>query len=93
MEQTVVLKEKEKNEDISLLKYFENRKVPIDHECGGMGICGTCRVVVMKSPAELPELNEFEKLRLDEFACEKNERLACQLPAIDGLKIRIPRVD
>jgi 2Fe-2S ferredoxin len=50
----------------------------IDHSCGGMGTCGTCRVVVEKGLElfEAPEEIEQEIIRDRQF--QQNERLSCQ---------------
>jgi 2Fe-2S ferredoxin len=60
------------------------------HSCGGMGSCTTCRVIVVHTPQPLPERTELEQDIADMRAFRPEERLACQLPPLDGLVVRVP---
>lgn len=60
-------------------------------ECGGNAMCATCHVFT-ESIAGLPGMSEAEDEMLDCTAEERRDdsRLSCQLPALDGLLVRIP---
>jgi len=74
----------------SVLELALANRLPIEHSCGGMGTCGTCRIFVNLKQGQLPERNEVEA----EMARDRNflphERLACQLTALDGLEVSLP---
>ncbi|MFB0836103.1 2Fe-2S iron-sulfur cluster-binding protein [Arthrobacter halodurans] len=62
-------------------------------ECGGNAMCATCHVYVdPKSDALLPPVGANEDELLDCTAAERRSgsRLSCQLPAVDGLTVRVP---
>jgi 2Fe-2S ferredoxin len=65
-------------------------KIKIHNSCGGMGTCGTCRVIVIKGLEKLEEPNEIEKDLASDRGFSKNERLACQTQPVDGLEVEIP---
>ena len=76
----------------TVLEAAVENAIEISHSCGGMGTCGTCCVEVLDGPvkcADLPERNEIEQEVADMRALEPQERLACQLQAVPGLKVRI----
>lgn len=76
-------------DESTVLELLLNNNIDIDHSCGGMGSCGTCRIIV-SSEMPLPERNEIEAERADDLGFKKEERLACQLCPIQNLKIKIP---
>ena len=76
----------------TVLEAAVENAVEISHSCGGMGTCGTCCVEILDGEvklADLPERNEIEQEVAEMRALEPHERLACQLPAVAGLKVRI----
>lgn len=77
-------------EESSLLELLLKNDIDIDHSCGGMGSCGTCRIIVQSDLETLPERNEIEQERANDLSFEKKERLACQLCPQNNLKIKIP---
>jgi ferredoxin len=62
----------------------------VAHECGGQGICGTCRVFVLEGSSQLGAKNKFEKERSKNFGYSENERLSCQILAHESLAIDLP---
>lgn len=66
--------------------------VEIGHSCGGMGSCGTCRVLI-ESVRALPERTEIEAEMAEARQFAVTERLACQLPALPDLVLRVPEAD
>ncbi len=74
-------------EGCTLLEALESENIKIDHSCGGMGTCGTCRVILLQ-PEGL-DRNSIEQEMANEKSFAKNERLACQLMASENLKISL----
>ncbi len=75
----------------SLLDVALNNKLEIGHSCGGMGSCGTCRVIVLEGLELLNPRNEVEQEIADTRGFQPNERLACQTqPPAQG-KFLIPK--
>lgn len=77
------------SDEESILEILNKNKVTIDQSCGGMGSCGTCRILVTSS-INLPERNEIEQERSDALGFSDQERLSCQLHPIEKLKFIIP---
>ncbi len=78
---------------VSVLETLLDNAVEIPTSCGGMGTCGTCRIVIVESRGEVEERNEIE-LEMAEARCfSAEERLACQVQAQDGLKVRVLQED
>lgn len=65
--------------------------VEIRHNCGGLGMCTTCRVRVVGGGASLDPPNEAELLRLGSHRLDEGWRLACQTVVRDDLTLRLPR--
>ncbi|NQY99664.1 MAG: (2Fe-2S)-binding protein [Bdellovibrionales bacterium] len=65
-----------------------SNKLDIGHTCEGMGSCTTCRVFVLDGDAG--PRTEIEQERADERGFADNERLACQIKPIEGLKLKLP---
>ncbi|MCE5324522.1 ASKHA domain-containing protein [bacterium] len=59
----------------------------VETPCGGMGICGKCRVVVHGDVTE-PDPTERERLTADELA--SGVRLACMTNALGDVTVEIP---
>ncbi len=65
--------------------------VEIRHNCGGLGMCTTCRVQVLEGGQALDPPNEAELYRLGAHRLAQGWRLACQTVVRDDLTIRLPR--
>lgn len=74
----------------SLLETLICNKIELDHSCGGMGSCGTCRIIIDKASGALPAANVVEQEMIADRGFQENERLACQLVPNCDLTIRIP---
>lgn len=77
-------------ESESVLDVALRHDVELNHSCGGMGSCTTCRIVVVHCEEPLPERNELEQDIADMRKFAPEERLACQLPPVEGLVVRVP---
>lgn len=96
MKITVVLKgEQEKVVEgrvgATLLEILEENDLPVFGGCGGMGVCGSCRVQIDPSYANaLPAPEATESDTLEMFQADDRVRLACQInltEAHDGLRV------
>ena len=67
--------------------------IPINHSCGGMGSCGTCRVEVDRGLEKLSPRNTAESEMAEMRGFSENERLACQIRPVHGLSVIVPPVD
>lgn len=65
-------------------------KLPLDHSCGGMGTCGTCRVFIRQGLEKVSPPGEVESEIIHDRGFFKHERLACQNDCVDGLVVEIP---
>jgi Na+-transporting NADH:ubiquinone oxidoreductase subunit F len=75
--------------DKPLIDVLFDNNVEIDSECGGGGICGTCRVKVLNLSSDGgQDLEEHEVLSDQELA--QGYRLACQLMIGKKMQIQIP---
>jgi ferredoxin len=75
----------------SVLEAALEELIEIRHNCGGLGMCTTCRIQVMHGWQRLDPPNEAELYRLGSHRIEKGWRLACQTIIRDDLTIRLPR--
>ncbi|MCB0355399.1 MAG: (2Fe-2S)-binding protein, partial [Bdellovibrionales bacterium] len=73
-----------------LLEQILTKKIPISHSCGGMGTCGTCRVVIKKTSNDLFPRTDIEAEMAQDRGFAENERLACQLEVNTDLEVEIP---
>lgn len=85
VDKTVDISKKESVLDVALA-----HKIALNHSCGGMGSCTTCRVFVRSRLDILPGRTEVEQERADMMGFAEEERLACQLPPQDGLVVEVP---
>jgi 2Fe-2S ferredoxin len=82
-------KELERN----LLDLAVRNKVPIGHSCGGGGSCGTCRVIVVEGLDRLEVRGDVEQAMADDRGFAPQERLACQISPVVGLKVEVPAIE
>lgn len=96
MKITVVLKGGEEKivegrEGATLLEILEENDLPIFGGCGGMGVCGSCRVRIDPACAgQLPAPEDQERDTLEMFSADDGTRLACQVMltgACEGLRV------
>lgn len=75
--------------EISVLDVALQNRIPIPTSCEGMGTCGTCRILVLPGGAEANPRNDIEAEIAGARGFAENERLACQVQACHGMKVRI----
>lgn len=74
----------------TLLDLAKRGKIPIHHSCGGMGTCGTCRIVVRQGLHGMAVSNEIERELIQDRGFKPEERLACQNYPSEGLVVEVP---
>lgn len=74
----------------TILEALIRNKQVINHSCGGGGTCGTCRIVIQVNSVAWPDRNEIEYEMAADRGFHETERLACQVPATEGLYFLIP---
>jgi ferredoxin len=76
----------------TILEALLKAEIEIDHSCGGMGTCGTCRIFVEKGLEKFAPPEEAEQEIISDRQFKKNERLSCQNRVCDGLVLRKPQL-
>lgn len=71
----------------SILEACLRAGVAVEHSCGGMGSCGTCRVFVTQGLDTLDARNELESEMAVDRDFPAHERLSCQTIPVDGLRV------
>jgi len=74
----------------TILDALLENEIEIDHSCGGMGSCGTCRIFVQKGLEQFEARNEVEQEIADDRQFSENERLSCQNLVKPGLVLKKP---
>ena len=74
---------------INLLEAAQKAGIDLVAACGGIGICSTCKVRLVKGQLTPLSLTEEELLSRDEIV--QGVRLACQAEPLSDLKLEIPR--
>jgi len=80
----------EASSGISVLEAAYKAGVAIRSECGGMGRCGKCHVIIPTKKA-VEKATEAEKRHLSSSELKIGYRLACQTLLLDDAKILIPK--
>ena len=58
--------------------------------CAGRGQCGRCRIILESTGEnETPEIRDDERAALSEADLNRGVRLACCVPASDGMRVRL----
>ncbi len=74
----------------SVLEVALEAHIPLNHSCGGMGSCTTCQVKIKSSLETIEPRNEIEAEHATRRNFDPDERLACQVTAVDGLVVVVP---
>lgn len=73
----------------TILEVALKAHININHSCGGMGTCGTCRVLVLKGNEFLVPRNEIEAEMAEGRGFAPNERLACQTAPVAEIEVEV----
>lgn len=71
----------------TLLEALRRHGVPVTAGCGGLGLCGLCRVKILQGELSPPSTREVELLGQQ---LEKGWRLACQAKVLGDAEVEIP---
>lgn len=78
---------------LSLMEFLKGNEYDILATCGGMALCATCHVSVIKGFENLNEISNDEYAMLDTLPnITDTSRLSCQLklnPEMNGLVVKI----
>ena len=75
----------------SLLDIATANNVPIEHACGGAGVCGTCHVIVNEGMENLSEADDDEMDVVEQVPSGGlHSRLACQAVVKGDVTVTIP---
>lgn len=80
----------EGGDENSMLQWLLQNQIEVSHSCGGMGTCGTCRILILEGQELLNSRNPIEEEWASERQLPPQERLACQTTVCGGVKILIP---
>jgi len=72
--------------ETNLLQVALNNGIHLDHACGGVGMCSTCKVTVQEGMDSLSERSQSEEL----FEVTGEDRLSCQCTVNGDVKVEIP---
>ncbi|MBO8180479.1 MAG: DUF4445 domain-containing protein [Archaeoglobus sp.] len=67
-----------------IIEIAREANVALRSDCGGKGVCGKCRVVIVDARGEISEINEVERKHLTPEEIEAGYRLACQTKILSG---------
>lgn len=79
------------NKGMSLLDAARAAGIPLKAECGGVGFCGKCRVVI-HNPDTVDEISQKETKLFSEEDLHAGYRLACQTIVCKDTKVEVPPV-
>jgi uncharacterized 2Fe-2S/4Fe-4S cluster protein (DUF4445 family) len=71
----------------TLLEVLRRHGVPVAAGCGGLGLCGLCRVKILQGELSPPSTREVELLGQQ---LDKGWRLACQAKVLGDVEVEIP---
>ena len=75
----------------SLLDIALTHGVDIEHACGGVGVCGTCHVIVREGAENLPEADDAEMDVVEEIPGNTlDSRLACRAVVQGDVVVEVP---
>jgi len=79
---------------LTLMEVIKAAAYPISAACGGMALCATCHVRVVRGADALPPVNDAEGALLDTLPnAGASSRLACQLPVDESLEGAVFRLE
>lgn len=78
---------------LSLMEFLKGNGYDIMATCGGIALCATCHVEVIKGFDTLPEISDDEYAMLDTLPnITPTSRLSCQLKLNDGMNNMIVKI-
>ena len=74
----------------SLLAAAQSLGIDLNHYCGGLCSCGTCRIEVLAGDDNLSRREGLEEMVLGTSHVAAGNRLACQALVLGPVRVRIP---
>ena len=71
----------------NLLQALLKRGIPVASSCYGDGVCGRCKLRVIRGGEKLEPRNDIEKILQDRLRLEKDQRVSCQITVQDDLTL------
>jgi ferredoxin len=71
----------------NLLRLLQTSHIPIGSACGGMGLCASCKVTVLRGPRNLSSPKDQELDLKDRNNLADSERIACQCAILGDIEI------
>lgn len=71
----------------SLMRNLQDQKIPVASSCGGEGICGKCKVIVLSGSENISAKSNQEESLMKRLKIEENYRLSCQCYLLGDVKI------
>lgn len=71
----------------NLMFELMRNEAPVASSCYGEGICGKCRVFILKGAENASLPNEHEKFLQQRLNFSKNERLSCQVEVLGPIEV------
>ncbi|GAB7014890.1 ASKHA domain-containing protein [Methanogenium cariaci] len=68
----------------TLLELAQGANISLRGECGGTGVCGKCKIKIVKRNGLLNEPTEKEREHLNETGIAEGYRLGCQTKVVSG---------
>ena len=72
----------------SLMNNLLTQQIPVASSCNGEGVCGKCRVQVLKGLEKLHPPNKTEEHLIKHHKLQDNERISCQTTVSADLILR-----
>ena len=64
---------------VNLMQALLDMGLPVASSCGGVAVCGKCRIRIVSGGENLNPPNEDEKFLIEKERLEKDERISCQV--------------
>jgi uncharacterized 2Fe-2S/4Fe-4S cluster protein (DUF4445 family) len=74
----------------TILEQAREIGIEIGSVCGGKGLCGKCKVIVIEGEDALSPLSDVERDRITDDEIERGYRLACQAKIVGDVVVEIP---
>lgn len=71
----------------NLMTSLLDQQIPVASSCGGDGVCGKCRIQILKGENHLTSANETEVFLAESNNLKKNERISCQTEVLGDIEI------
>ncbi len=81
------VKELDANKKDNLLQFLQSSQIPIGSACGGHGLCGSCKVIVVSGQQNLSSPNDTEMDLAERNRLPDQERIACQCKILGDIEI------